>query len=613
MKRYLTIIVLVMSLVLLFLTTAIAESNAFSEGLEYSLNRAEKSYSVLGMGSCSDTALIIPAEHNGLPVTRIYKNAFFECTSLKSVSLPNTITEICEYAFNGCLNLSSITIPESVSTIGNGAFGWCSSLDSVVFDDGILSIGDYAFLHCKFEEIIIPESVEHIGFGAFADCTKLTSITLPMVIGHIGYLFEAKYPSDNNERVPETLKTINIIGDNDVPHDAFYQCSNITSVTISGGVSYIRTNAFYNCENLEKVTIAGLITHIGNGSFMACNNLSSVTFGETVTTIEARAFERTNISCLNIPSSVTTIGDWAFRECPQLTNVVVPNGLASIGSKAFFDCTSLKNVYYVGTDTEWSAIVKGDDWDFNTGQYTISFTTVDKANAHTPKAPIEENRIAPACDEAGGYDMVVYCETCNSEIRRTHYVIAANGHTFDSKPSEYLGQSATCTEAAKYFVQCDNCNEITREKMVYVGKANGHDYDKTFFTWEDDLTAASAAMVCSDCDHGVLSGSCKLEWTSDVGKLTVTAMVTLNGQEYRDEKAITTTVSHGNIIVYLPTTMPDVTIFGAGYGSNCAMVICRTALADKTVIELPASGETIKLFFLEKDTYAPILPYMVVK
>jgi len=244
---------------------------------------------------------------------------------------------------------------------------------------------------------------------------------------------------------------------------------------------------------------------------------------------------------------------------------------------------------------------------------TVCKTVLDAALGHTPKAAVEENRIEANCKDAGSYELVVYCQTCEDELERTKHDIPALGHTFSSKASDTLASKATCTEAETYFVQCDNCDGITKDKTVSVGEAKGHNFDKPFFSWSNDLSSASAVMVCSDCDQGVLRGSCELEWTSEVSKLTVTATVKLNGQEYTDNKVITMTVSNGKVIVYLPTAMPDVTIFGVGYASNHAMDICKTEKADKTVVELPVSGETIKLFFLDKDTYAPIMPCMIVK
>jgi len=157
------------------------------------------------------TSAVIPEQILGVPVVSIGNEALMGCSSLTSVTMPNSIKSIGENAFSGCSNLASITIPNSVSNIGYGAFSGCSSLASITIPDAITSIGastfsgcsslaniaissnvtnigNYAFYGCSsLRRIVIPNSVTSIGSYAFEDCRGLTSIVIPNSVISIGY------------------------------------------------------------------------------------------------------------------------------------------------------------------------------------------------------------------------------------------------------------------------------------------------------------------------------------------------------------------------------------------------------------------------------------------
>ena len=340
------------------------------------INYNGTSYSVTSIGTyafwdCSRlTSVTIPNS-----VTFIGANAFYWSTGLTSVEIPNSVTSIGDEAFYACSSLTSVKIPSSVTSIGVEAFRGCDSLTSVVIGNSVTSIGSWAFAYCsELTSVEIPKSVSSIGDIPFGGCSSLINILVdinnPSYSSQEGILYNKNMDTliccpggkTGDFTIPSTVTEI---GDG-----AFFYCGGLTSVTIPNSVTSIGNSAFSGCWRLTSVEIPNSITSIGNSAFSGCTGLTSVEFnaencqtcgsssypafpsnitdlkiGEKVKVIPNNAFRGcTGLTSVEIPSSVTSIGDYAFRGCTGLTGVTIGNSVTSIGIYAFYNCTGMTSV-----------------------------------------------------------------------------------------------------------------------------------------------------------------------------------------------------------------------------------------------------------------------------
>ena len=229
-------------------------------GLKYRLNDDNASYSVTGF-SYTDKNLIIPSYYNGLPVTRIEKNAFKEETSLLSVTIPSSVTYIGASAFEGCSGITSVNLSEGLTYIGNHAFKGCTSLEEIKMPDSVLNTGVGAFMNCtSMKKVEISKGIKTINTHTFAQCTALSTVIIPDSVTRIG-------------------------------KGAFYNCDSLKSIPIGNNVSVINGYAFEQCDGFTEITIPDSVTRLGERAFAYCKNLTNLVIGKGVTYIERSAFE----------------------------------------------------------------------------------------------------------------------------------------------------------------------------------------------------------------------------------------------------------------------------------------------------------------------------------
>ena len=295
-------------------------------------------------------------------------------------------------AFYGANLLQSVEISDGVTSIGTNAFYGCSSLAEVEISNSVVTISSYAFQECVgLESFVIPNTVLTVGDWVFAGCVGLTELSIPRLGGCFGYLFgtrsydgcvgvsQKSYSSGSltTYYIPQSLTRVVVAGGN-LSYGAFYNCSMLTNVVLSGTTaSSIGECAFNNCNGLTSLTLNEGLTSIGLNAFNGCYGLTSIVIPETVTSINSRAFygcsglqsitvdsnntiydSRDNCNaiiktetntlvrgCANtqIPSTVTIIGEYAYAGCyyPNMGSVTIPDNVTSVQDYAYSGCSGI--------------------------------------------------------------------------------------------------------------------------------------------------------------------------------------------------------------------------------------------------------------------------------
>ena len=259
-------------------------------------------------------------------LTIIGGDAFVGCTSLTSMTIPDSVTEIGANPFpRSGLQSITLSLDNPTFAVVDGALVrkadntllsyFCGRQDAAyTIPQGILAIGDNAFAYVdSLQSITIPDSVTSIGHSAFLFCRGLTDVTIPDSVTSIG-------------------------------NSAFSDCSSLATVTLPASISEISDHLFFACDVLSSVNIPDSVTRIGESAFASCDQLHTIDIPDSVTIIDHGAFQLSGITSVSIPNSVTTIGNGAFSYCDTLTDVTLPGSLTEIGYMTFTHSLSLTSI-----------------------------------------------------------------------------------------------------------------------------------------------------------------------------------------------------------------------------------------------------------------------------
>ena len=560
---------------------------AYSMGLAFSSNGDGTCY-VSGMGTCKDTEVLIPpVSPLGDTVTGIGIRAFSDKTAMTRVAFPDSITVIQEQAFSGCTSLQTVILPTGITDIGRNAFRNCSSMTLKTVGQGyyLCDKNNTPVMFIKptsteITELTVYDYVKFIAHGALTGCSKLQSLTIPFIGGSVnaqegdiqatfGEIFGMtqysgatsvsqpyfihNYWSSLSYYIPDSLTTVIVTRETEIPYGAFYKCTKLENVTLNDGITRIGEKAFQDCTGLKGITIPGSVKTIGTYAFMRCQSMETlvleegieeickdafsechkikeiiipgsvkrighvaflcccgaerIVISEGVEVIEEGAFSTcTKITELVLPESLTEIGTYAFRDCDKLTSIEIPDGVTSIGEYTFYYCEKLASVTipesitsigenafsYCPALTYVHYLGSAEQWDA---------MLIDDTNTLLLNAAIHYDYDS---SEDHAWTSIVTKPTCTEQGYSTHTcacgVVIVNSYQDAQSHIEYKDKAVapTCTTTGlTEGTHCTRCGEVfVAQELV---EALGHSYKCIASTLPTATENGTKEYECSTC------------------------------------------------------------------------------------------------------------------
>ncbi len=515
-------------------------------------------------------------------IKTINQYAFNDCTNLQSIVLPDSVTKIEPQAFKNCISLKSVKFGNGLTEIPSEIFKNFKSLRFVDFGNGVTKIGDFAFQNCtELKQINIPNSVTYVGRYAFYKCVNVQSLTIgsgvetlaqnafadlalcetvtinnknfnaamsdsevskynmfkrigasttgvTLVLGDNIKTADLRVFNDKNISVLKIGKNISSFANNislpnlkDITVDeqnadlySYSHClyskdnvlmlvpAKLTSIDIKETTVKIGDSAFKKSA-LQSVNLPASVTQIGNESFSNCKNLKKIYIPKGTTSIGDRAFECcTKLRVFDLPSTVTSIGNRAFANCVNLASIILPSKLKSIGDEAFEYNVSLAGIVIPEmVETIGNRAFAGCDnlseiYIWNAALGTDAFADSDKVHIYTM---LGSDAYAYAREFKISYttytDEDIFYEVCGSrlEVFEGYLGYCTDGHG----DTQYLVVSEADCEFDGYIIGvCEYCSEIVEEQHV---AAKGHNYHVTADIPATQTTKGMKVYSCREC------------------------------------------------------------------------------------------------------------------
>lgn len=290
-------------------------------------------------------------------ITEIPDETFCGCPDLKSVTIPAHVKRIGRLAFADCQSIKKITLPAELKELGKQAFSGCIALQEISFPKGLKEIEDGTFYRCLSlgKVNVWPEQLREIGVGAFRECSQLLEVKkLPAKVKHLGKGCFAGCESLQEAVLPDSLAEISA--------HLFDGCRSLASVKVPIGVYSVDDYAFRGCIKLDDLKLPDMLFRIGEYAFANCTDLAHFRLSDYIHVIEEGAFYGcTNIEKLDIPLKTKTIEKKVFMGCKLLREVNFHSDTQSIAESAFENCNYLKKVFLPeGTEVHPNAFGKGN-------------------------------------------------------------------------------------------------------------------------------------------------------------------------------------------------------------------------------------------------------------
>ena len=296
--------------------------------------------------------VVIPDKINGTEVISIGDSAFWNCSSLTSITIPEGVTSIGDFAFDLCLNLTSITLPNSLTCIGSYGFA-TTDLTSITIPENVRSIGCEAFFSCdKLKKVVLPEGITRISSKTFAMCSNLTSITIPDSVTSIGKGVFFSCPKLKSVVIPDSVIEIDVFkkGENESGYwwTVFNQNTTVICNKNSVAYKYAKENNI-PVKLMPKPAKKGAILTVPSKKIkVKVTSSSKKNPTVTVTKITDKKAKKLTIPATvkvkGVTYKVTAISDKAFKGNKKLITVTIGSNVTKLGKEAFSGCKNLKKI-----------------------------------------------------------------------------------------------------------------------------------------------------------------------------------------------------------------------------------------------------------------------------
>ena len=391
MKKLFTFLVAMMASV----GTIMAETYSGTCGIEgdnlmWEINTEDSTFTISGSGAMPDyevyydgsTApwsgyrLFIKTMNLSNGLTNIGNYALHGAKNLVSVHLPENITYIGSHSFYGNDKINTVTMCNNVREIRNSAFYGCSNLLNLTLSSNLLYIRGFAFANCsELRDFVIPQSVISIGENVFENTGFYNDFWANVPASARGRLYKdnclikvswnfegGQFLIEAGTRVIAGMAVQNqnmsavVIPSSvkGIGPNAFSNCTALSKVTIPGSVKTIENRAFFSCTGLDTLILQEEVEEIGKSAFSDCIGLTHVKLPSSLKRIEDNAFSiytssyiqsgASKLQIIDIPDSVTYIGNNAFEYCRNLQSVKLGKSVDTIGNQAFYECNAIKSI-----------------------------------------------------------------------------------------------------------------------------------------------------------------------------------------------------------------------------------------------------------------------------